>query len=201
MIINENIYEQDSLIKIKGDYDDNKAFKTLDNIIKGSIDLKDDKINEQYHLFIFKAFWRINHECFGHLPVLEINNKKIERSMNFISNGHFINSDNAGQILEYFFNIDGKIIDNIKNMNYNALNLLKDELYIGKNFNSLLENFIDLKNKNAFKDSELSTSPEDDFLIEIINEYDNIINLKGEKRKIIKSGKKKEFHFKKRFKS
>ena len=201
MIINENIYEQDSLIKIKGDYDDNKAFKKLDNIIKGSIDLKDDKINEQYHLFIFKAFWRINHECFGHLPVLEINNKKIERSMNFISNGHFINSDNAGQILEYFFNIDGKIINSIKNMNYNALNLLKDELYIGKNFNSLLENFIDLKNKNAFKDSEINTSLEDDFLIEIINEYDNIIKLKGEERKIIKSGKKTEFHFKKRFKS
>ena len=65
MIINENLYDENNITKNRGDYYDNQAVKRLDKIIKGLIDLNDDKNNEQYQLFIFKAFWRINYDCLG----------------------------------------------------------------------------------------------------------------------------------------
>lgn len=61
MIINEHFYEEDSLEKILGNYDDKKAFNNLDKIIRGLIDLKNDHNYKIYNLYIFKAFWRINH--------------------------------------------------------------------------------------------------------------------------------------------
>jgi hypothetical protein len=57
---------------------------------------------------IFRAFWRINHECFGHLPILKINNKKCETPNKFIKKGIFVNSQDAGKILEFFFNENEK---------------------------------------------------------------------------------------------
>ena len=64
MIINENCYEKNSFEKFKGNYDDIEAYKSLDKIIKGLIDLENEDYNELYNLFIYKTFWRINHECF-----------------------------------------------------------------------------------------------------------------------------------------
>ena len=48
MIINENCYERNSIEKLKGNYDDSKAFKSQDKIIKGLIDLKNEN-----KLFLF----------------------------------------------------------------------------------------------------------------------------------------------------
>lgn len=201
MIINENIYEENTMKKMICKNDDNKSFKEFDKIIKGLVDLKNEKNYELYNLFIFKAFWRVNHECFGHLPVLEINNKKCDTPTKFIDKGDFINSNDAGKILEYFINKNEDRIDDIKNINCNVISLLKDELFVGKDFSLLWKKFRELEKNNNKKDMEINLSPEVKFMVEMLNEYDGIVNLKGEKRKIMKEKTiKREFHVKRRFK-
>jgi len=200
MIINENCYERNSIEKLKGNYDDSKAFKSQDKIIKGLIDLKNENNNELYNLFIYKAFWRINHECFGHLPVLEINNKKCDTPKKFISKGAFIKSNDAGKILEYFFNINEDEVDRIKNINCDVISLLEGELFAGKDFNLLWKKFSELEDKISSEES-YEINSEDNFLYELLSEYDKIMNLKGERKEIIRQKQiQKIFNLKKRFK-
>ena len=68
---------------------------------------------------------------------MEINKKKCDTPKKFISNGDFIQSNDAGKILEYFLNNDEDIVDRIKNINCDVINLLKAELFVGKDFNLL----------------------------------------------------------------
>ena len=58
-------------------------------------------------------------------------------SKKFFSKRDFIKSNDAGKILEYFFKNDKDIVDRIKNINYDVIILLKDELFVGKDFNLL----------------------------------------------------------------
>ena len=201
MIINENCYEKNSLDKLKGNYDDNEAYKSMDKIIKGLIDLENKDNNELYNLFIYKAFWRINHECFGHLPVLEINNKRCDTPKKFFSNGIFIKSNDAGKILEYFFNNNEDEVDRIKNINCDVISLLEGELFVGKDFNLLWKKFSELEDKISSEES-FEINVEDKFLFELLSIYDKIMNLKGERKEIVlQKQNQKIFHLKKRFKS
>ena len=194
MIINENCYEKDSFEKFKGNYDDIEAYKSLDKIIKGLIDFENEDNNELYNLFIYKAFWRINHECFGHLPVLEINKKKCDTPKKFISNGKFIQSNDAGKILEYFFSKNEDKVDRIKNINCDVINLLKAELFVGKDFTLLWKKFSELEDKISPEES-YEMNPEEKFLNELLSEYDKIMNLKGERKEIIRQKQiQKIFH-------
>ena len=201
MIINENCYEKNSFEKFKGNYDDIEAYKSLDKIIKGLIDFENEDNNELYYLFIYKAFWRINHECFGNLPVLEINKKKCDTPIKFISNGDFLQSNDAGKILEYFFSKNEDIVDRIKNINCDVISLLKEELFVGKDFDLLWEKFSELEDKISPEES-YEMNPDNNFLYDLLNEYDKIMNLKGEKKEIIRQKPiQRIFHLKKRFKT
>ena len=202
MIINENLFEKNNFENMIGANNDSKSFEKLDKVIKGLIDLDIKENNELYNLYIYKAFWRINHECFGHLPVLEINNKKCDTPKKFFSKGIYIKSNDAGKILEYFFHNDEDEIADIKNINCNVISLLKDELFVGKDFSLLWKKFRELEKNNNKKGMEINLSPEEKFMVEMLNEYDGIVNLKGEKRKIMKEKTiKRKFHLKRRFKS
>lgn len=90
MIINENLFEKNNFEKILGAYDDSESLKKIDKVIQGLIDLNIKENYELYNLYIFKAFWRINHECFGHLPVLEINNKKCDTPKKFFAKEYIL---------------------------------------------------------------------------------------------------------------
>ena len=154
-----------------------------------------------YNLFIYKAFWRINHECFGHLPVLKINDKKCDTPTKFFSNGLFIKSNDAGKILEYFFNNNEDEIDKMKNINCDVISLLEGELFVGKDFNLLWKKFSELED-NISSEESYKINSEDNFLYELLSEYDKIINLKGERKEIVRQKQiQKIFGCKKRFKS
>ena len=201
MIINECIYSERTIEMIKGNYDDIKGFNEINNFVKGSVDLKNNDNNELYNKMIFKAFWRINHECFGHLPVLETNNKRDDTPTKFIKEGKFINSNDAGKILEFFFNHNEEKIKSIKETNCNVINLLKEELFVGKNFEKLWEKFDELENKNKEKTDEGCNFDEEDiFVIKILEKYDSLLSIKGDKMKKINVGKEHKSSRKKRFK-
>ena len=67
---------------ILGKNNDNKTFDELESIIKGNVVNENDK--QKFDLFTFKAFWRINHEGFGHRPVSILNKKKYLLLLNFL---------------------------------------------------------------------------------------------------------------------
>ena len=125
---------------------------------------------------------------------MEINKKKCDTPKKFISNGDFIQSNDAGKILEYFFIKNEDIVDRIKNINCDAISLLESELYVGKDFDLLWEKFSELEDKISPEES-YEMNPEEKFLNELLSEYDKIMNLKGERKEIIRQKQiQKIFH-------
>ena len=70
-------------------------------------------------------------------------------------------------------------IQKIKNINANVINLLKDELFVGKDFALLWNKFKILEKENVSNDTIEEIIPENKFFIDLLNEYGGVVNLKG----------------------
>jgi len=147
IIINEIIYK-----KRGDDYytnnNDNEIFDSLEPFVKGNVNLDNEFDKYYYNLYIFKAFWRINHEALGHKAVAKINKNKLDTPNKFIFNGVFEEIQDAGKILEFFVTIDNNKFYSLKNETFNAEKLLNEDLYVGTTFDKFWEEFKNLEKKD-----------------------------------------------------
>lgn len=170
--INESIYIKRNYNMLYGENDDESSFKDIKDIIIGN-----NINNELYNLFIFKGFWRIIHECYGHQSIQKINNYKIDTPKFFYYLGTIIKKKDAGNILEFFISNNSDDINGVKNINCNIDNLLNYNLYIKNNFVEfwnlyleLLENLedesidepIDFKNYELIYNAYVEENEKDD---------------------------------------
>jgi len=146
IIINEIIYKKRG-IDYYTNNNDNNIFDSLEPFIKGNINLSNEFDKYYYNLYIFKAFWRINHEALGHKAVVKNNNNILDRPNKFIFNGVFKEIQDIGNILEYFITIDNNKFNSLKNETFNAEKLLNEDLFVGTNFNKFWEEFKNLEKK------------------------------------------------------
>ena len=190
IIINEIIYKKKNINYILGKNNDNKTFDELESIIKGNIVNENDK--QKFDLFTFKAFWRINHEGFGHRPVSILNKKKIPTPSKFFINGTYKKSEDAGKILEYYITKEDNEFIELKMLNCDISPLLSFELYIQNSFHQfweIVEQLIKKKyddenqNEKKYEDEEIVYSQENILLLKINEYYNEAINKKSEKNK------------------
>ena len=190
IIINEIIYKKKNINYILGKNNDNKTFDELESIIKGNILNENDK--QKFDLFTFKAFWRINHEGFGHRPVSILNKKKIPTPSKFFINGTYKKSEDAGKILEYYITKEDDDFIELKMLNCDISPLLSFKLYIQNSFNQFWEiveqlikkNYDDEnQNEKKYEDEEIVYSQENILLLKINEYYNEAINKKSEKNK------------------
>ena len=190
IIINEIIYKKKNINYILGKNNDNKTFDELESIIKGNILNENDK--QKFDLFTFKAFWRINHEGFGHRPVSILNKKKIPTPSKFFINGTYKKSEDAGKILEYYITKEDDEFIELKTLNCDISPLLSFELYIQNSFHQfweIVEQLIKKKyddenqNEKKYEDEEIVYSQENILLLKINEYYNEAINKKSEKNK------------------
>ena len=57
------------------------------------------KIKKKYDLFVFRAFWILNHEGCGYKPVSKINRGKANTPKKIIINKGYTEGNDAGEIL------------------------------------------------------------------------------------------------------
>ena len=190
IIINEIIYKKKNINYILGKNNDNKTFDELESIIKGNIVNENDK--QKFDLFTFKAFWRINHEGFGHRPVSILNKKKIPTPSKFFINGTYKKSEDAGKILEYYITKEDDDFIELKMLNCDISPLLSFKLYIQNSFHQfweIVEQLIKKKyddenqNEKKYEDEEIVYSQENILLLKINEYYNEAINKKSEKNK------------------
>lgn len=134
ILINELIY-----IGKKNDFlicDNNGISKSLEPFIKGNINLNDKNNKKKYDLFVFRAFWRLNHEGFGHQPVSKINKGKVSTPTKVIMKDGYEKTNDAGEIIEYYIyqNKDLNYFDYIKTIKFDPMLLLDENLYIENSF-------------------------------------------------------------------
>ena len=146
IIINEIIYINRNKIN---DFtvDNNKIYDSLNPIIKGDIDLKNESNLFLYNLYTFKAFWRIVHESFGHKPVSIVNDNKMDTPGIFIINGKFheVYESDAGKLLEYYVSDTREKFEVLLYKNYDAKSLLNVNLFIDIDFKEFWEQFNEIK--------------------------------------------------------
>ena len=198
IIINEIIYKDRG-----NDYyinnNDNTIFDSISPFVKNQINLNNDDIKSTYDLYTFKAMLRINHEALGHKPIAQINNNNKKIPKKFIYNGNFKEINDAGNILEYFITDSNYNFNMLKNLDYNAKNLINKELFIGINFNEFWKEFnkLDKINKiqNIKKDNieELYRFIYDIYVENIELKYEKFVR---QKYYIIPQNKHKRKHFK-----
>ena len=177
IIVNEIIYTN------RGDEyyyknNDNNIFNSLEPFIKGNINLEDEKNKYYYNLYIFRAFWRINHESLGHKAVAKINNNKKETPNKFIFKGAFKKINDAGNILESFVTDNSDKFNLLKYQKFNAQILLNENLFIGATFSNFWNEY---KKLEKF-DNEQKAKDENTYLYDYISQiFDENIELKVEK--------------------
>ena len=146
IIINEIIYINREKIN---DFsaNNNNIYDSLNPIIKGDIDLKNESNLFLYNLYTFKSFWRIIHESFGHKPVSIENDNKMDTPGIFIINGKFhkVSESDAGKLLEYYVSDTREMFEVLLYKNYDAKNLLNVNLFIDIDFKEFWEKFSEIK--------------------------------------------------------
>ena len=144
IIINEIIYKNRENDYYKNNKD-NEIFDCLSPYIKGEINLENEENKYYYNLYLFQAFWRINHESLGHKPVAIINGNKKETPNKFIVNGKFKKISDAGRILEYFLTDDFSQFNELKISKFNVESLLNEKLFVQTSFDNFWNEYYKLE--------------------------------------------------------
>ena len=156
ILINELIFTEK-----KNDFlilNNNEASKNLEPFIKGKIELNNEKNKKIYDLFVFRAFWRLNHEGCGHKPVSKINRGKANTPKKVIINKGYTEGNDAGEIIEYYVyhEVKQNYFDYLKYAVFNPITLLNENLYINDSFLPFWDIFLKLEiDKNDEKKEEL----------------------------------------------
>ena len=143
ILINELIFKEK-----KRDFlvcDNNEISKNLEPLVKGNIKLNNEKNKKKYNLFVFRAFWRLNHEGFGHQLISKINRGKANTPKKVIINNGYVERKDAGDIIEYYVyhEVNSNYFDLIKNAVFNPIPLLDENLYIQNSFTEFWDTFSD----------------------------------------------------------
>ena len=148
ILINEYIYMQyDNKFLEK---DDNAIYNELDNYVKGNIELENNENKNKFYLFMFRAFWRLNHEGFGHKPISIINKGIYDTPTKTLLNESFKDSSDAGEIIEYYIVDEKKDLFNyLKHGSFNIEQLLDVNLYIKESFNKFWFIFNSIEKEEA----------------------------------------------------
>ena len=168
ILINEYIYMQyDNKFLEK---DDNLIYEQLDSYVKGNIEFENNENKNKFNLFMYRAFWRLNHEGFGHKPVTIINKGRYDTPTKTLLTDSFKDTSDAGEIIEYYVVDEKKKLFNyLKHGSFNIEPLLDVNLYIKESFNMLWLIF------NNIKKEEIS--PELEECGEEIKFYNSIVEL------------------------
>ena len=168
IIINESIYIQSNNKFLEND--DNMIYEELEKYVKGDIDLNNNEYKNKYHLFMYRAFWRLNHEGFGHKPVTIINKGRYDTPTKTILTDSFKNTKDAGEIIEFYISDDKELLFKyLKYGLYDIEPLLDINLYINESFDLLWNTFDNIK--------KIETNPELEEIGEEIQFYNSIIEL------------------------
>ena len=157
ILINELIFKEK-----KNDFlvlDNNEEFRNLERFVKAVIDLNDEQNKKKYDLFVFRSFWRLNHEAFGHQPVSKINRGKSNTPKKVIINKGYVERNDAGEIIEYYVyhEVKQSYFDLLKNVAFNPISLLDEKLYIQDSFIDFWNIFLSLEfDKIDEKNEELN---------------------------------------------